>query len=68
VIALDTSVLVRLFVAAADEAEHAQQSRAAALLQSDRQFFVPVTVTLEFVWVLRFRYGHAQSAIAGALE
>lgn len=67
-IALDTNILVRLFVAPADEAERAQQATAAALLDSAQQFLVPVTVTLEFAWVLNFIYRIEATSIRLALD
>lgn len=51
-IALDTNVLVRLFVQPADDTERTQQARALKQLQSPKAFFVPLTVSLELAWVL----------------
>ena len=49
-IALDTNVLVRYLLA-----DDAAQTRAARALLEDlgREYFVPITVTLELAWVLR---------------
>lgn len=62
-IAIDTNVVVRLLVA--DDPE--QHARAAALL-SETVCFIPDTVLLETVWVLRSVYVYPGAAIAGALR
>jgi len=52
VIALDTNVLVRLFVQPADDEERLQQAIAVQQLKSPKAFFVALTVALELAWVL----------------
>lgn len=52
-IALDTNILARLGMVADD----ARQSRAAAaFIDGDEAFFVPITVVLELEWLLRGIY------------
>ena len=53
--ALDTNVLARFFVDDADDAQSVRQRPAAVAALSGRAF-VPVTVLLEFEWVLRGFY------------
>jgi predicted nucleic-acid-binding protein len=53
--ALDTNVLARFFVDDPDDAEAARQRPAAVAALAQRSF-VPVTVLLEFEWVLRGFY------------
>jgi predicted nucleic-acid-binding protein len=53
--ALDTNVLARFFIDDADDIEAARQRPAAAAAMSQRAF-VPVTVLLEFEWVMRGFY------------
>lgn len=54
-IALDTNVLARFFVDDPDDAEASRQ-RPAAVAALSEQAFVPITVLLEFEWVLRGFY------------
>ena len=61
--AVDTNVLVRLFVN--DEPAQAASARRIA---SDDSIFVPKTVIVEFEWVLRGVYGQPRAAIASAIE
>lgn len=56
-IALDTNILVRLFVEPADDQERTQQAVVLARLESAQSFFVPLTVSLELAWVLGKVYG-----------
>ncbi|WP_448509093.1 type II toxin-antitoxin system VapC family toxin [Immundisolibacter sp.] len=56
-IALDTNILVRLFVEPADEQKRSQQTLVLERLQSAQSFFVPLTVSLELAWVLGKVYG-----------
>ncbi|MCP9927623.1 type II toxin-antitoxin system VapC family toxin [Cyanobium sp. CH-040] len=58
-IGLDTKVLARYFVeeADADEATQAQREAARQLIESGQDLFLPKTVALELVWVLRGYYG-----------
>ena len=60
--AIDTNVLVRAIVN--DEA--LQSARASALL-AENDIFIPVTVMLEFEWVLRSRYAFAPKLVAQAI-
>jgi predicted nucleic-acid-binding protein len=53
--ALDTNILARFFVDDPDDPEAAAQRPAAITAVSERSF-VPVTVVLEFEWVLRGFY------------
>lgn len=53
--ALDTNVLARFFVDDPDDAESVKQ-RPAAIASLSEPAFVPVTVVLEFEWVLRGFY------------
>jgi len=62
-IALDTNILVR--VIARDESSDPEQRKAAqALLSSDQDMFIPVTVVQEVEWVLRAVYRVASEEIA----
>ena len=54
--ALDTNVLARFFIDDADDLEAARQ-RPAAIEALSQRTFVPVTVLLEFEWVMRGFYG-----------
>ena len=59
-IALDTNILARFYVAdAADPDAARQRSLAHRLLTESPQLFVPLTVVLELEWVLRAFYGFA---------
>ncbi len=53
--ALDTNVLARFFVDDAEDAQAARQRPAAIAALSERAY-VPVTVLLEFEWVMRGFY------------
>ncbi len=53
--ALDTNVLARFFIDDADDPQAARQRPAAVAALSERAF-VPVTVMLEFEWVMRGFY------------
>ncbi len=58
-IGLDTNVLARYYVESTRDAQApAQQRRARALLNSPDTFFVPITVVLEFEWLLRSFYDY----------
>ena len=65
--ALDTNVLVRFLVG--DDARQSALARSLIERCTDRAecLFVPLTVTLEFEWVLRARYGFARDAIRAAI-
>ena len=59
-IALDTNILARFYVADPADPESAKQRRIAhRLLAESPQLFVPLTVILELEWVLRAFYGFA---------
>ena len=59
-IALDTNILARFYVAdPADPEATRQRPRAHRLLTQSPQVFVPLTVVLELEWVLRAFYGFA---------
>ncbi|MCJ7797317.1 MAG: PIN domain-containing protein, partial [Thermoleophilia bacterium] len=62
-IAVDTTVLVRLLVRDDD----VQAGRAAALFEQN-EIFVCKTVLLETEWVLRFSYGLDGATILAALK
>lgn len=62
-IAVDTTVLVRLIVAD----DEGQGKRAAELFARTAQVFVAKTVVLETAWVLHSAYGFARNDVAGAL-
>ncbi len=67
-IALDTNVVVRLFV----EDDAAQTAAAAALVRRAKaagaKLFVSEIVLCEFAWVLRSCYGRSRAEIVSALE
>jgi len=50
-ISVDTNILARLLL----NDDPAQHRRAVALLNSDDEVFIPITVLLELAWVLRAR-------------
>jgi predicted nucleic-acid-binding protein len=60
--ALDTNVLIRLFVG-----DDAEQSGAAAAVMTT-PVFVPLTVILETAWVLRSRYRYSRAQTATILS
>lgn len=55
-IALDTNVLVRYYVASSDAPSQQQSAAARKLLESGKSLFVSKTVVLELEWVLRGYY------------
>src|SRR3954471_20967510 len=61
--AVDTNLIVRLFVQ--DDAEQARAARQA--LAADA-VFVPKSVVVEFEWVMRGAYRASKAAIASAIE
>jgi predicted nucleic-acid-binding protein len=65
--AVDTSVLARFFVNDPDDSQAVRQRPAAAALMSGR-VFVPVTVLLEFEWVMRGFYGLPRRDIVNVLQ
>ena len=60
---LDTNILARFFVNDPEDVEAARERPAAASALSERAF-VPVTVLLEFEWVLRGFYAFPTAEIA----
>jgi predicted nucleic-acid-binding protein len=69
-IALDTNILIRSIVEeeAPDERTAREMEIARTLLESGREFFVPVSVVQETEWVLRACYGYGSAAVASALR
>jgi predicted nucleic-acid-binding protein len=65
--ALDTNVLARFFIDDEDDPEAARQ-RPAAVEALSRRGFVPVTVLLEFEWVMRGFYGLAPPEIGRVMS
>jgi len=65
--ALDTNVLARFFVDDPDDEQAAPQRPAAIAALSERAF-VPVTVLLEFEWVLRGFYEFSSAEILRVLK
>lgn len=55
-IALDTNVLARYYVASSDAPSQKQSAAARKLLESGKSLFVSKTVVLELEWVLRGYY------------
>lgn len=51
-IALDTNILARYYVAPANEQDRKEQELAVTVLSSERSFFVSCDVALELAWVL----------------
>lgn len=68
-IAVDTNILARFYVDDPTDPEAARQRPCAAkLLRDSPSVHVPVTVVLEFAWVLRAFYSFATEDCAGAIE
>lgn len=65
--ALDTNVLARFFVDDPDDPQAAAQRPAAVAALSARSF-VPITVLLEFEWVLRGFYALPRAQIVAVLR
>jgi predicted nucleic-acid-binding protein len=66
--ALDTNVLVR-YVVRDDTAQLAAAKRLISRCVADeRSIFVPVTVVLEFEWVLRASFGYGKDNVLGVLS
>jgi predicted nucleic-acid-binding protein len=69
VIAVDTNVLARFYVADPEDSEaEKQRERAWALFSGKEPLFVPLTVTLELEWVLRAHYGFSAKAFGAVLD
>ncbi len=62
-ISIDTNILVRLLT----EDDKAQAEKSRQLFKKE-QVYITKTVILETEWVLRFAYGFAADAIAGAFD
>lgn len=65
---LDTNVLIRFLVR--DDEDQAQAVRT-LLIEAEKKeesFFVPVSVTLEVIWVLSSAYGYSRDEIIRTLE
>jgi len=60
---LDTNVLVRWLIKDDERQLAAVQAIFETAARHERSLFVPLTVTLEFEWVLRSRYGLGKTAI-----
>lgn len=69
-IALDTNVLVRAVAeeTVADPATLRQRAQARALLGAGGALFLPLTVLLEFEWVMRAVYAVPKDDLAGLLD
>ena len=65
--AVDTNVLARFFVDDPDDPESARQRLKAARAMAGR-LFVPVTVLLEFEWVLRGFYELSRTEVGRVLH
>ena len=65
--ALDTNVLARFFIDDPDDEQAARQRPSAVNALSDRAF-VPVTVLLEFEWVMRGFYALTRKEVARVLR
>lgn len=65
--ALDTNVLARFFIDDADDAQAAKQ-RPAAMAAMSQRCFVPITVLLEFEWVMRGFYALPKRDIAAVMR
>ena len=61
--AVDTNILARFFVDDPDDAEATEQ-RSAAMRVMSGPVFVPVTVLLEFEWVMRGFYALSRNDVA----
>ncbi len=67
-IAIDTNVLARYFVASLDAASIQQSAAAQKLLESGQALFVGKTVLLELEWVLRGYYKSPPKDVLTVLE
>jgi predicted nucleic-acid-binding protein len=68
VIAVDTNVLARYYVASSDEPSKKQSASAQKLIESGRALFVSKTVLLELEWVLRGYYKSPPEDVITVLE
>jgi len=67
-IALDTNVLARYYVASSDAPSQKQSAAAKKLLESGKSLFVSKTVVLELEWVLRGYYKSPPKDVMTVLE
>jgi len=68
-IAVDTNILARYYVDDPTDTESAhQRPMAARLMRESTAIFVPVTVVLEFVWLMRAFYNFGTPQCADAVE
>lgn len=67
-IALDTNVLARYYVASSDAPSQKQSAAAKKLLESGKALFVSKTVVLELEWVLRGYYKSPPEDVLAVLE
>lgn len=67
-IALDTNMLVRLYVDDGDRQSVRQREQVVELIRDGDELFVPKAVLLELEWVLRGYYQFARSEIARAFS
>ena len=68
-IALDTNILARYYVDDPADPESARQRPIAArLMQESAAIYIPVTVVLELVWLLRAFYDFASADCARVIE
>ncbi len=67
-IAVDTNVLARYYVASSDELSKKQSASAQKLIESGRALFVSKTVLLELEWVLRGYYKSPPEDVITVLE
>jgi predicted nucleic-acid-binding protein len=68
-IAVDTNVLVRLYVDPVNANESdVQRKKALALFESESSIFVPITVVLELSWVLQSFYEFSANSLRDVLN
>lgn len=67
-VALDTNVLLRLFLDDSPEQKAAAQHLIATKSSPENPAFVGQVVLCEAIWVLRFRYGYRREELARLLE
>jgi predicted nucleic-acid-binding protein len=68
VIAVDTNLLVRLYVDDGDRQSTRQREISARIIRQADKLFVPKTVLLELEWVLRGFYAFERDDIARAMQ
>ena len=66
-LAVDTNILARFYIAETD-AGAAKQHKTAASIMAQPALFVARTVVLELEWVLRGAYGYAREDVARVLD